>query len=307
MRRTLLPAALILFASSLAANAVGFKTQISCAGDYYAFCSSFPVGSPAVRKCMSDNGPKLSKSCINALIADGEISKEEVARRTANIAAVSAAPKPERKAVAQRPDEPKRDIIRQSDIKEGVKQQPGVLREKVTLDQPTFVALKNRGHHFLSDLDAEIPSASSQSENRLEVADDQSGAADQTVAGSEDRAEASTVATPVAESEKKAAGTVENRNDLAKSRARNLKAAPVVGSKPKAVATDNTKAAEMPAKPVKVSNYPPGKMSLGKKQSFVEVDAIKPASPKTWVEYMKSRFNGSMNYEGVDAHFAKGQ
>ncbi len=34
---------------------------------------------------MNANGPKLSKKCVNALIADGEISEAEVVRRAATL------------------------------------------------------------------------------------------------------------------------------------------------------------------------------------------------------------------------------
>ena len=40
----------------------------------------FAVGSADVRRCMKSNGPRLSKACVEALIADGEISRGEVGR-----------------------------------------------------------------------------------------------------------------------------------------------------------------------------------------------------------------------------------
>ena len=36
----------------------------------------------AVRKCMRAHGPKLSRGCVNALVAAGEVSKKEVGRRS---------------------------------------------------------------------------------------------------------------------------------------------------------------------------------------------------------------------------------
>ena len=38
---------------------------------------------PGVRRCMRANGLKLSLGCVNALIAAGEVSKAQVARRAA--------------------------------------------------------------------------------------------------------------------------------------------------------------------------------------------------------------------------------
>lgn len=93
MRRPLLLALGALSASSVGAGAVGFRTQINCASDYYAYCSKYSPGSAEVRKCMRANGPRLSKACIGALIADGEISKEEVERTKERLAAAKAKPK----------------------------------------------------------------------------------------------------------------------------------------------------------------------------------------------------------------------
>lgn len=67
------------------AAAVSARVRISCASDYFAFCSHHAVGSEGLRQCMRTNGPKLSKRCINALVASGEVSQDEVARRAASL------------------------------------------------------------------------------------------------------------------------------------------------------------------------------------------------------------------------------
>ncbi|HJU32345.1 MAG TPA: hypothetical protein VJ740_12855 [Hyphomicrobiaceae bacterium] len=67
-----------------AAGAVSMRVQMACASDYYAYCSQHDPDGPGVRQCMRANGLKLSKSCVNALISAGEVSKEEVARRAAS-------------------------------------------------------------------------------------------------------------------------------------------------------------------------------------------------------------------------------
>ena len=46
-------------------------------------CSQYASDSPEVRQCMRAAGEKLSPRCLNALIAEGEVSEEEVARRAA--------------------------------------------------------------------------------------------------------------------------------------------------------------------------------------------------------------------------------
>jgi hypothetical protein len=80
-------AALLLAFLSAAtqANAVGARSKIACLSDYRAYCSAYGVGSPELRKCMRANGAKLSNQCIRALVADGEISEAEVARRAASM------------------------------------------------------------------------------------------------------------------------------------------------------------------------------------------------------------------------------
>jgi hypothetical protein len=64
-------------------SAASLAVQLACASDYYAYCSKHDPDGPATRACMNANGAKLSNRCVNALVAAGEISKAEVARRTA--------------------------------------------------------------------------------------------------------------------------------------------------------------------------------------------------------------------------------
>jgi hypothetical protein len=56
------------------AKSVSPAVKRACANDYFAHCSMHPVGTPAVRKCMRAVGPRLSKPCISALVAAGEVS-----------------------------------------------------------------------------------------------------------------------------------------------------------------------------------------------------------------------------------------
>lgn len=80
---TLALAALTL--SVAEAGAVSGRVKLACASDYFAYCSQHAVGSPGVRQCMRENGEKLSKRCVNALVAEGEVSQEEVGRRSASL------------------------------------------------------------------------------------------------------------------------------------------------------------------------------------------------------------------------------
>jgi hypothetical protein len=71
-----------LFASQ--AGAVSPQVRNACAGDYLNNCSKYQPESVQTRKCMRAVGARLSKGCINALIAAGEVSKAEIARRSAS-------------------------------------------------------------------------------------------------------------------------------------------------------------------------------------------------------------------------------
>lgn len=63
------------------AGAVSGNVRQACMSDYFAYCSQHAVGSASLRSCMRSNGPKLSKSCLNALISAGEVSQSTVAKR----------------------------------------------------------------------------------------------------------------------------------------------------------------------------------------------------------------------------------
>lgn len=76
-------AALACGVCTTGAGAVSLRVKLACSSDYHALCSQYPSNSPEVRQCMRAAGEKLSSRCLNALIAAGEVSEEEVARRAA--------------------------------------------------------------------------------------------------------------------------------------------------------------------------------------------------------------------------------
>ena len=80
---TVVAALATLTASQSDAHAVSARVKMACAADYFSYCSQHSPTSPAVRQCMRSNGLKLSNRCVNALVAAGEVSAAEVARRTA--------------------------------------------------------------------------------------------------------------------------------------------------------------------------------------------------------------------------------
>jgi hypothetical protein len=63
------------------AGAVSARVEAACASDYLAYCSQHDPNGSGVRRCMRANGLRLSMTCVNALIAAGEVSKAEVERR----------------------------------------------------------------------------------------------------------------------------------------------------------------------------------------------------------------------------------
>lgn len=165
MTKIILATATAVVLSASQASAVGFLTRMSCASDYYAYCGQFEVGSKDLRVCMRRAGPKLSKPCLNALIADGEVSKAEVEKKrqeiTASRSSGKSAPdaKPKAETVKQ-----KRTAIAKSDADRAVPQPTPASRKKperqpndapaadnLTLTQKTFVALKERDAKFVED------------------------------------------------------------------------------------------------------------------------------------------------------------
>lgn len=72
------------------ASAVSIAVKMACMTDYLANCSQHAIGTPAVRSCMRAVGPRLSKRCISALIAGGEVTQAEVDRRKASMNSASA-------------------------------------------------------------------------------------------------------------------------------------------------------------------------------------------------------------------------
>ncbi len=85
--RVLLAAiALSGFAGATQAKTPDITTAVSndCRWDYHNYCSEYGIGSPLLNYCFRNNGAKLSKACVNALLAAGDVSKNYVqARRKA--------------------------------------------------------------------------------------------------------------------------------------------------------------------------------------------------------------------------------
>lgn len=68
----------IFLLSSTSSYSIGLKTSTFCVADYLTYCSNYEIGSEELRQCFRLHGKQLSKSCVQALIEDGEISQAEV-------------------------------------------------------------------------------------------------------------------------------------------------------------------------------------------------------------------------------------
>lgn len=69
--------------AATSAEAASARVRWYCAADYLRYCSQHPEEGDAVRRCMSAHGMQLSQGCVDALVAAGEVSRAEVARRLA--------------------------------------------------------------------------------------------------------------------------------------------------------------------------------------------------------------------------------
>lgn len=55
--------------------------QNACAKDYKQHCGQYGIETEALRLCMDRAGQRLTKPCVDALVAAGEVTKQEVERR----------------------------------------------------------------------------------------------------------------------------------------------------------------------------------------------------------------------------------
>ena len=67
--------------SAMAQHTYSKAVQKACANDYHRHCPQYGIDE-ALRLCMDKAGQALSKTCVNALVDAGEVSKAEVERRS---------------------------------------------------------------------------------------------------------------------------------------------------------------------------------------------------------------------------------
>ncbi len=74
-------AAAVPFAAAAEAQSYSKAVQQFCREDYKKYCGEYGLETSGLRSCMDRNGNSLSKSCVQALVRDGQISQAEVNRR----------------------------------------------------------------------------------------------------------------------------------------------------------------------------------------------------------------------------------
>jgi len=81
-------AAMLCFAGVAQAESVTVTDDVrkNCEWDYDKFCKEFGIGSALLDMCFKKNGPKLSKACVDSLIAAGDTSQEYVDQQKAHMA-----------------------------------------------------------------------------------------------------------------------------------------------------------------------------------------------------------------------------
>ena len=79
--RTFALSALALSTLSVPSFAYSDRVRNACKHDYMANCNTHEVGSESLKVCMRKAGPKLSPSCVDALVEAGEVSATEVAKK----------------------------------------------------------------------------------------------------------------------------------------------------------------------------------------------------------------------------------
>ena len=72
---------LLVVAVASTANAYSSRINSACERDYYRFCAKYSIGTPELRSCMLASRRALSRRCVDALVAGGEVPKRYLTKR----------------------------------------------------------------------------------------------------------------------------------------------------------------------------------------------------------------------------------
>ena len=178
----------------------------------------------------------------------------------------------------------------------------------------TYEALISRVR-FLADPEIDTPSTVVQSFPPKGATDEQPGTSEQSVVRSSSPTEPLAYNGPAASREeiapaRNARSPETVRVDLEPTPPVTATVAPKAAGehkKPKLPATEKSEIVEAPKQARGSINTTAGKMSLGKNPSSDQANRPEPSNSQAWDEYMQTRFNGGMNYEGLGARFSKGR
>ncbi len=70
---------LLVLACGSTADAYSARVNSACERDYYRFCAKYSIGTPELRSCMIASRRSLSRRCVDALVAAGEVPKRYLA------------------------------------------------------------------------------------------------------------------------------------------------------------------------------------------------------------------------------------
>jgi hypothetical protein len=69
-------AGLLLISQAPTAKAYSERVNAACRSDYFQFCAGYLVESIELRRCMEAYRRTLSRACVDALVAAGEVPKK---------------------------------------------------------------------------------------------------------------------------------------------------------------------------------------------------------------------------------------
>lgn len=147
MKATILAVVVLAFSTSHAL-AVSLSVKLACKDDYFAHCSHHAVGTPGVRKCMRDVGPRLSSRCLGALADAGMIKSKAVTKKYQ--------PRKAETRVAQRPSARKRiaratssrkQVVAKSDVSKRYASKPSKKRYAAKVSKKRYAKKEHARPH----------------------------------------------------------------------------------------------------------------------------------------------------------------
>jgi len=77
----LILASVTVLASQAVAQSYSETVKKACRSDYTRFCKQHKLEDPKLRRCMDAAGQQLSQGCVQALVTEGEVTRERATQR----------------------------------------------------------------------------------------------------------------------------------------------------------------------------------------------------------------------------------